>query len=473
MNDYFIKKALISVGASALGVAYVSADDSEYTVEAGEFEQVIKVDALAMPATGYSVSAKPAVWNSMRIEEFIAHGTAVKKGDKLVRVDTEDLDEMIAETEKDRVKQRLELEKAELELEAARLSTKDSLDKAKLKYERFLQDYSHYQKVTKPEKASDVEYSVQRAKQSLSYTQEELDQLLKMYEEDGLTEETEEIIIERVKHSLTGAERKLRKAEIDASYEKGIATPRNDADWEILSEREKREWESAEKNLPLALKIKELDFEKKKREDAKAEENLRDLKGDRVLMEFESPVDGVVYVGEFKDGTWISEAAAKVLRVGGMIPASMNFMTVVPDERKLTFNAFFSEKQVGLYQPEQVGSLRLEMNPWKSVEVKPELVSKHPTLSQKWIVSFNANEDFPDGVEIGSKGSVTIVVVAEEGVLSVPVKAVTSEPDGTFSVSLKMAEGEPKKTAVVIGRQAGDKLEILSGLENGQVILTE
>lgn len=472
MMNNFKKQMMISAGAGLLTMASVSADDSEYTAEVGKFEQVIKVDAIAMPVTGYAVSIKPVVWNTMKIEMFLAHGTAVTKGEKLVWIDTEALDEKIEEAEKERVRQKLELEKAELELEANQVSTAESLERAKLKYERFLEDYDYYVKVTKPEKASDVEHDVKLARYSLSYAQEELNQLLKMYEEDGLTEETEEIIIERTKHGLDGAERKLKKAELDAGYQGKIVTPRNDADWELSAGREKRVWERAQKSLPLSLKIKELDLERLIRLDAKAEENLTDLKADRALMEFQSPADGVVYFGEFKDGKWISEPAKKVLRNGGDLPTSMPFMTVVPDDSELKFHAFFSEEQVALYEPEQLGSLRLKLNPWKSVPVKSDLVSKHPVLSHQWLVSFTANGDLPDGVEIGSKAVVSMVVATEDNVLSVPLGAVTSRPDGTYSVSLKMAEGDPKETVVEVGRQAGDKLEILSGLENGQVILT-
>ena len=34
-----------------------------------------------------------------------------------------------------------------------------------------------------------------------------------------------------------------------------------------------------------------------------------------------------------------------------------------------------------------------------------------------------------------------------------------------------MADDEPKETVIEIGRESGNKLEVLSGLENGQVII--
>ena len=49
--------------------------------------------------------------------------------------------------------------------------------------------------------------------------------------------------------------------------------------------------------------------------------------------------------------------------------------------------------------------------------------------------------------------------------------ALTLADEFTFTVMLKMAEGEPKETPVTIGLYSGDKLEITGGVEAGQVII--
>ena len=475
MNN-FRNKTLIPTMAGALAFATITIQlqAGEYTLKADKFEQVIQVQAVALPAkeARFPISIKPEVWSAVKIEKFLSHGSPVKKGEKLLWIDTEALDKKIEDFTRERVKQRLVLEKAELELKSFRAANAESLAKAKLEYERFVQDYDYYKKVTKPQEASDQEYQVKRAKDYLAYTQEELDQLLKMYEEDGLTEETEEIIIQRTKHGLTGSKRKLAKTEREANYGKNIVTPRNDADWKISAAIRKRNWELAQKNLPLELKIKELDAAKLRLDDEKSEKQLNDLKADRALMEFKSPVDGVVYFGEFKDGKWRAENAAKVVRKGGDIPARMTIMTVVPTDAKLRFNAFLNEKQKLIFNPGQTGNLRLNSNPWKSTVVDAELVSKHPGLSHQWQVSFTPKEGNLNGVLIGSKANVSIVTSSTDNVLSIPANAVKSHPDGSYSVRVKMAEGDPKVTKVELGKQAGDKVEVLNGLENGQVILT-
>ncbi len=478
----FKSNSLVFTVAGALALSSISIPAAEHTVKSGPFEQTIQLQATGMPIVElgenaiHPISIKPEVWSVVKIEKFLPHGSSVKKGEKLFWIDTEALDKKIEAFTKERVKQRLVLNKAEIDLASKKAATAESLAKAKLDYERFQENYDYYKKVTKPQQAIDTEYKVKRAKDYLSYTQEELDQLLKMYDEDGLTEETEEIIITRSKHSLADSQRNVEKEERVAHYKKSIATPRNDADWSISAVTKKRVYELTQKKLPIDLKLKELDLAKLKSDDEKAEKQLNDLKADRALMEFKAPADGVLYLGEFQGGKWLTEEANKIVRKGGVIPASMTLMTIVPVDAKLKFNAFLSEKQKRIFNVDQTGSLRLNSNRWVSISVEAELVNEHPNFSHQWLVSFTAKDDVGAaalaGAMIGSKAEVSIVTASEDNVLSVPTNAVKSNPDGTYSVKVMMAEGDPKVTNVELGRQAGDKLEVLSGLENGQVILT-
>lgn len=468
----FKHHSLIPQIAGVLTLSAITLHAAEHTAKAGKFEQVIKLEAVALPEAGYPVSIKPAVWSAVKIEKFLPHGSPVKKGEKLLWTDTEAIDEKIKEFTKERLKQKLILENWELELASLITSTAESLAEAEMEYKRFLEDYDYYKKVTKPQNASDTEYKVKRTNDYLSYTQEELDQLLKMYEEDGLTEETEEIIIKRARHGLVGSKRTLAAAERNAAYEQKITAPRNDSDWAISAEAKKRDLELTQKSLPLALKIKQLDVAKQKRGDTKSEEQLNDLIADRGLMEFESPANGLVYFGEFKDGKWINESAKKLVRKGGEVPANVTLMTIVPADTKLKFNAFLTEKQKRLFRPEQTGNMRLKSNPWKSIQMDSTLVSEHPDLAHQWLVSFTSEADLPAGVMIGSKANISIVTASADDVLSIPVNAVKSNSDGTYTLRIKMAEGDPEDITVELGRQAGDKIEVLSGLENGQVIIT-
>ncbi len=445
---------------------------AEYTAKLDAFERSIKLEATAITEKGVPVMIKPLVWKEVKIEKFLPHGSPVEKGEKLIWIETKLLDEKIDDLRKEREKQKLILESAELELLALKTSTAEALAKAERVYDQFQEDYNHYKKVTKPVKLSDIEYSVKSATDYLSYEQEELDQLLKMYAEDGLTEETEEIIVKRTKHGVARAKRELEKAEREAEYEKNVVIPREDLDWKSNAEANAMQWEQTQKNLPLALKLKELDVDKIQRDDEKSEQQLVDLNTDRTSLEFLAPADGVVYIGEFKNGKWLHEQARKALVVGGMIPESLTMMTIVPKDAKLTFCAFLDEKQKNIFSSDLKGSVRLQSNPWMSIPAKGSLLSELPSIDQQWMVTFSTQEDLPERVKIGAKAEITMVSASKDKVLTIPVNAVESKPDGKYTVRIKMAEGEPQVINVELGRQAGDKVEVISGLKDGQVILT-
>lgn len=471
---YIKRNSFVPAVAGALVLSAAGVDAGEHTAKIGKFEQIIKLQAVALPSGGVPISIEPEVWKTSKIEKFVAHGASVKKGDTLFWIDTKALDEKIEDLTKERVKQKLALKKAELEFLSFKATTEESIAKAKLDYRRFQEDYDYYKVVTRPQAVSDIKYKVKRSKDYLAYSQEELDQLLKMYEEDGLTEETEEIIIQRSKNSLVASKRSVANAERTAKFKLKVAGPRADQDWLQKAVTKKREYELALKTLPLDLELKELGFAKLKEADAKSEEKLNDLKADRKLLEFRSPVDGVVYFGEFKDGRWVSEVAKKAIRKGGALPVKTTLMTIVPADSELKFNAFLNEGQKALFKAGQVGNLRLQTNAWESIPMGGELISSHPNFSHQWLVAFTpkAAGSAVDSAMVGSKANVTIVAGSFDNVLSIPVSAVKSNPDGTYTVKVKMAEGEPKVTVVELGRHSGDKVEVLKGLENGQVILT-
>lgn len=445
----------------------------EFTLELGKFQQVLKVDVVATPVDTEAIQISPASWSDFTITSVVKHGMPVKKGDVLLGIDTEAIDEKIIDLTQGVMRQQLMLEKAELEFIDFTSTTEEALADAKVAYERFQQDYLHFRQVARAVKITDLEYAVTRAKNSLAYSNEELVQLMKMYEEDGLTEETEEIIIKRVKNALVAAEKKLVEAERKEKYEKEVQLPRQDEDWKAKEGKKKREWELVQKTLPLKFNEQEFALEKLKAILAKAQKEVAELEADRKLMDIVSPVDGVVHYGDFKDGKLDSTVAKKVLRKGGKLPADQGFITVVPKESKVIFNAFFSESEKAMLGEVKVGTLHLKIKPWDSIPVDVNLETEAPLLSSEWIVSCAPKVELTAAVAVGSKAKVSIITASVDEVLSIPRSAVEIHPDGKFTVKLKMADDEPEEREIKIGRESEGQLEILDGLEDGQVIIID
>ena len=460
----------IQIGAAYCGVLLSTGDifAEEYTVELEALEQVVKLDSIAMPDKHISIKLSPNVWKAYKIKKVVAHGKLVKKGDVLVKFDSKSIEAKIQELTRTIASEMILLEKAELKLADFKVTAKDKLAEAELKYTRFKETFKHYREVSKPVKISDLDYGVTRAKNNLAYSQEELEQLNKMYEEDGLTEE---IIIARVKNSIVTAQRELERTKRNVKYEKEVQILREDLDWETKEVREKRELLLIKKSLPLDLKVKELEVTKMKAGIERIQKELVELKADRELMNLVSPVDGVVYYGEFKDGRWNRNSAERMLRIGESVSSELTILSVVPEDSAFTFCALLTEKQKVELGEKREGNIRLKAKHWINIPATIDSVSNLPLINQKWVVKFTPNETLTKDVIIGSEAEAFVVTTSAENVLSIPKKAVTFKTNGTFSVKLKMADDDPQETAIEIGREGGDKLEIVNGLVNGQVII--
>jgi len=71
----------------------------------------------------------------------------------------------------------------------------------------------------------------------------------------------------------------------------------------------------------------------------------------------------------------------------------------------------------------------------------------------------------------GAAVEVNVIAYSHDEAISVPKSALTLGGEG-WSVEVKLADGKTERRTVSRGRVNGDKVEILSGLESGQVILT-
>ncbi|MCB1077347.1 MAG: hypothetical protein KDM64_05895, partial [Verrucomicrobiae bacterium] len=178
------------------------AEPALHKVKKGEFELKVTLDGVFESAGQTPISLSPEAWSDLTIVSVVDHGTEVKKGDVLVKFETKDLAEQIADLEKSQPLAELNLKLARQELETLEKTTPLSLDSARRTKMETEQDFAYYEDTGRPMDEKDAHEDLKRIEQSLSYAQEELDQLEKMYQADELTEETEEIILKRARNDV-------------------------------------------------------------------------------------------------------------------------------------------------------------------------------------------------------------------------------------------------------------------------------
>ncbi len=123
-----------------------------------------------------------------------------------------------------------------------------------------------------------------------------------MYDEDDLTEETEEIILKRAKISVEQAEYYLDLATESRDYALKTAIPRKHQSAIDNNRRATLAYDLASKTIPRNLALKRLEIDKAKADAGKAAKKLGELKRDlATLKDIGAPSDGVVYYGESKE----------------------------------------------------------------------------------------------------------------------------------------------------------------------------
>ena len=417
------------------------------------------------------VKLEPKVWTDLTVLEALPHGARVKRGDVLVKLDTEKLKEQIEDSEKDQPAATLALELAVAELENLEQTTPLKLETAKRTQRVADEDLAYFEKTGRAAKEKAAQFGVKSAEQRLDGANEELKQLAKMYKADDLVEETEEIILRRQKFAVESAEYGLEVTKQNTDWSLKNTIPREAEVFKNAKRDQDLALGYAGETLPRTLAKKRLDVEKQKRDQKKAEKRLADLKKDLDgLARIRSPMDGIVYYGACESGKWTTGAiVAKKLVPSGKLAANEVFMTIVNPE-KLVLKAIVQEGDLGYFAPGLTGQASPVSASDKKLPVKVAELSSIPMPTGGFEARLSVQTISDVRVVPGMNCKVSFVESQPPGPLRVPKEAIFTA-DGRSHVFVFKAEGQQEKRAVKIGSSDDKTVEILQGLAEGEKVL--
>ncbi len=405
-------------------------------------------------------------WGDLTVIRAVDHGTVVKKGDVLIELATEDVKEKIRNLDIGMASMKLARDAAHLELEKLEKTTPLMLEKSRKGKMQAEADLAYYEDVSKGTRERDTKEVVTSAENYLSYAQEELDQLLKMYEEDDLTEETEEIILQRARHSVKSYQWQLQKAKERAERTLSTTIPREYDQLKQDLELNQINWRATETSTRATLAKKRQEVAAVDRDFEKSVKSINELRMDLKAMSVQAPHDGIVYYGMAQRGKWTTASTVeRKLLPGAKLTMREVVMTVV-DPVKIQLRAAASETAL---KDLEVGQAAETAMKWDS-DLK--LKGKITGLS---FVPFSTNtfdtvlslSPAPKGKPVmpGMAATAEITTYENEKALTVPKGAIKKEGDKE-SVTLKGG----KVRRVETGKTDGKKVEILKGLKAGDMI---
>ena len=419
------------------------------------------------------VAIRPEEWTAFEVVEVVEPGTMVAAGDTLVRFDTEDFDEALAEMERAREASYISLRADEEELRILEQTT--PLDLAAAERAKLVADdeLKHFIDVAMSLSVRGAEYSLKSSQFNVEYSEEELKQLEQMYAADDLTEESEEIILLRSRRDVETSRFYLENAQINYQRTVDVTIPRQLVDLTEGATRTSIALDRALATLPMALSLKQLEVAAALRARTKSDEQFAKLQQDRAWLTVTAPTDGIVYYGQCVRGQWSSAAVAAALRPEGTVAPKQVIMTIVKP-RPMFVRASLPEASLHLVAAGIAGRATPTAWPNLRVPVAVEQVSVLPAADGTYDVRLSAEAgDDVAAVLPGMTASIKLTSYRNAEALTVPEAAVFAEEedDSMRYVYLVTGEGQSEKREVTVGRSSEGRIEIVAGLEEGQEIL--
>jgi multidrug efflux pump subunit AcrA (membrane-fusion protein) len=469
---FCLAAACLAAGISGHAIAD---DPPTHTVTRVPFRLEAKIDGILESTAMAEVRLDAKRWTSYIVETAVPHGTRVNKGDVLIRFQTAAIDEQIRDLE---IGERIAaMTHGLLERELALLEKATPAELARARRARRItaEDLARYEAKERQIEAELNDLLLRMSEFRRESAEEELDQLEKMYAQDDLTEETEEIVLKRARFDAEVSRFSERQMQDRHERSETLELPRQLEAIKQANLAAALDLERAEKSLPVALDKLRLEIERSTFERRKAAKHVAELRADRAAMPLVAPTDGIVYYGRWQQGKWVeADQVAGRLRVGSRVEPQMVFFTIVGSGR-LFVRAGVPEQELFKVAPDLPAIAVPKAYPDMRLAGRVRSVTTVPVAAGKFEAVVDLAEDSPR-LAAGMETAVRVSVAKDPALLAVPKKGVFTEPlddDKTFVYVVASGGKKPQKRTVATGRSNDEVIEITAGLSEGEEILLE
>lgn len=429
-----------------------------------------QMEAVVESSEMESVKLAPRSWADLTVVEAVAHGSRVKKGDLLIKLDLDKLRDQIEDLETDRPLSAVSIELADAELKNLKEGTPNKLESARRAQRVAAEEYSYFEKIGRAAREKNAKFNVKSSEQRLENANEELRQLEKMYKADDLTEETEEIVLKRQKFVVESAQFYLQTSRESTERDLGTLIPREEETLRNARRDQELALTLAEQTLPKTLSKKQLDFEKLKRDQRKSDRKLTDLRYDLDLLAPRASSDGIIYYGACENGKWTTgPVVGKRLVPGGKLMPNEILMTLVNPDR-LRLRAVVPESDLATYTSGMKGEATPVSAPAEKLGVKLDAISMVPMPGGGFDATLTLARDKGARLFPGMNCKVAFANVEKRVTLAVPKQAVFTDATQKI-VYVQKADGTSERRTVKTGDSDEVMIEITEGISEGDKVL--
>lgn len=426
-------------------------------VREGTFIDLVKITGKFLPDEAVELGLEPEGYKGpLKIEKVYKPGSFVHKGEVLIHFDMEAIDEQIENTRLDLKSAGQKFEDAVAQRRSTAMDMEAERESAEMEYALSEESLKGYKEVGIPLDKDRAELSQMYSKHSIEDQTDELDQLGKMYKEDELTEETEELVLKRSKRNLNRSKWNLdlqkRQQQYNEDYSKKAQLKR------MIQgvQAKKRALEKILIRGDSRIVHADIAVTRARRGVEKIQKNLNRVTTDREKMFIESPMDGLLLHGSKKlEGQTLKE---------GMTASPGKALFTVAKPGSLVFGFVAPEKEILYLTKDMPLLVRPAAMPGTVLEARLDSIANLPSPQKKGFECTAKVKGSHPGLLPGMSGEV-FINYEFDNVLTVPKEALKEE-GGRHYVE-KETESGVEKRFVTLGRSNEKETVIKEGLEKG------
>ena len=409
----------------------------------------------------------------LEVLEGVPQGTLVKTGDVLIKFDTKAVDLAVRDAQLAASGAATRLQAAAQDLAFLKHAAEVETAAAQRNADHSVADLKRFMDDDKPLAVKRWDETLLNAHFGVDYAAEELKQLAKMYREESMTEETEEIVLTRQRRAVDAAKFALRGTENEVDRQKNVLLPRQQEDMELGVKAAVTALEVTKATLAVKLESAQQALTKATNDDADARRHVGEMLHDQAAMILKSPADGVVYYGRCEHGKWIdAPAVAAAMKPGGQFRPKFPLLTIV-SPRPVALRASVGENiltQIRLDLPAVATPVAL---PDSTLAAKITSIDPLPTASASDVVLSVTLPDEASALLPGMSCKVHLIPADKPDAISIPAAAIHNDEPGKPYVMVRDPQGAAVKRGVKLGWRSGANVEITDGLTAGDLIQTD
>lgn len=404
------------------------------------------------------------------IVELISEGTRVRKGELLVRMNSDEIENEIAEEELRVEEASLALEAAETDVEIQKSDNESALRRAELDLELKTLALEQWRRGEDKQTRQANELAIERAQRELERLTDKWEQTQALYKKEFVSKNE----YDQDRLAFIEAEAELAKAQLADVIYREYQFPRDEKQKKSDVEEAEAEIERVEQQNQINLKAKESTRANRQRQLAMRQENLDEERDQLAKCTIHAPQDGLVVYGstaQRDNWRWQNEGPMSI----GRQVRNNDLLIVLPDTSEMIASVKVHESLAGRIRPGQRAIVSIEAldaeasGVVESIGVLAESGGWRDPNRREYTVKIALDPNEQTSLKPSMRCEARLVLGEVATTLTVPVQAIFNDGAVAFVYTPRGAKFE--RTPVVVGRRSDVYAEITQGIEAGDRVL--